>query len=723
MPVLKPEHPRDPDFQAALRGAGTGLLPGGRLRRAAAAVGARHPAARLGQPALLAAAGLAGRRSGAARDLGRRRGHRGDHVPDRQGARRRTRLRRDDRAGPSDRHRRRPARAARRRVAPSSSSPPSTASRTATSEPASNPRKGSAWPPRSSSRTPRSPGPSRLRRSTGRIRACTPAPGAWTTLAGERFKVGPVLIEADVEALPAGQLRVEKNAVHVGTGTPPVRLGEVKAFGKKQMAGRRLGARRAGDVGGTVRRRWLSRRPGGPPGSNGRVSTRPAGRRTTCCARSREQDAYTNLVLPPLLRARGLTRPRRRLRHRAGLRHAPAPGDLRRGHRRLRRPAAGQGRRRRARRAPARHPPAAGHAGADARRRRHHRRPGARQGRAPSSRVRQRGAAQGRPSRPRRLGPPVGARPGHRPGRLRRRRARAPALGRRGASPRRSATAPRSSRRCWPPTTTRPGSPWWRGRGWRRVAELVAAGGVASERVRRTPSRSPAATLARSPPSPRAAPGVQDEGSQLVALALAAGTARRRDVRWLDLCAGPGGKSALLAAARRPARCPAAGRRAAAAPRRAGAHRHRSRAIGTGGRGDRRRHPPGVGAGRPSTGCWSTRPAPGWARCVAGPRRGGAESRRPRRPGPAPGRAARHGARRGAARWRGRLRDLLPGARRDARRGRRQSLERRPDVHLEDATPHLPGIDDAAGPLPGTVQLWPHRHGTDAMFLALLRPH
>jgi methionyl-tRNA formyltransferase len=28
---------------------------------------------------------------------------------------------------------------------------------------------------------------------------------------------------------------VTKNAVHVGTATAPVRLGEVKAFGKKQM--------------------------------------------------------------------------------------------------------------------------------------------------------------------------------------------------------------------------------------------------------------------------------------------------------------------------------------------------------------------------------------------------------------------------------------------------------------------------------------------------------
>lgn len=41
---------------------------------------------------------------------------------------------------------------------------------------------------------------------------------------------------------------------------------------------------------------------------------------------------------------------------------------------------------------------------------------------------------------------------------------------------------------------------------------------------------------------------VQDEGSQLVALALAAAAPIREGERWLDLCAGPGGKTALLAA-------------------------------------------------------------------------------------------------------------------------------------------------------------------------------
>ncbi len=42
--------------------------------------------------------------------------------------------------------------------------------------------------------------------------------------------------------------------------------------------------------------------------------------------------------------------------------------------------------------------------------------------------------------------------------------------------------------------------------------------------------------------------GVQDEGSQLVALALAEATLEGPDGLWLDLCAGPGGKAALLAA-------------------------------------------------------------------------------------------------------------------------------------------------------------------------------
>ena len=68
-----------------------------------------------------------------------------------------------------------------------------------------------------------------------RIRACTPGPGAWGLLEGERVTVGPVTIDAEHEALAPGEIAVSKNAVHVGTGTAAVRLGEVKAFGKKPM--------------------------------------------------------------------------------------------------------------------------------------------------------------------------------------------------------------------------------------------------------------------------------------------------------------------------------------------------------------------------------------------------------------------------------------------------------------------------------------------------------
>lgn len=75
--------------------------------------------------------------------------------------------------------------------------------------------------------------------------------------------------------------------------------------------------------------------------------------------------------------------------------------------------------------------------------------------------------------------------------------------------------------------------------------------------------RSPGASAARWSPygitlesgSPREIPavaegraGVQDEGSQVVAAALAAHTPMRSGERWLDMCAGPGGKAALLGA-------------------------------------------------------------------------------------------------------------------------------------------------------------------------------
>jgi methionyl-tRNA formyltransferase len=54
-------------------------------------------------------------------------------------------------------------------------------------------------------------------------------------LAGERVKVGPVTLRYDSLELAAGEIAVGKNHVDVGTGNGAVRLGEVKAFGKKQM--------------------------------------------------------------------------------------------------------------------------------------------------------------------------------------------------------------------------------------------------------------------------------------------------------------------------------------------------------------------------------------------------------------------------------------------------------------------------------------------------------
>ncbi len=67
------------------------------------------------------------------------------------------------------------------------------------------------------------------------VRACSPAPGAWTWFEGERFKVGPVVPDPEGPALAPGELAVGKSSVHAGTGSTPVRLGEVKAHGRKQM--------------------------------------------------------------------------------------------------------------------------------------------------------------------------------------------------------------------------------------------------------------------------------------------------------------------------------------------------------------------------------------------------------------------------------------------------------------------------------------------------------
>ena len=254
------------------------------------------------------------------------------------------------------------------------------------------------------------------------------------------------------------------------------------------------------------------------------------------------------------------------------------------------------------------------------------------------------------------------------------------------------------------------------------VEELVAAGGTASQQSPYAvelgagdPAAVPAVAEGRA--------GVQDEGSQLVAVALARAAVDGRDAHWLDMCAGPGGKSALLAAlaTERGAHVLASERQV----HRAGLVRRATAAVGEG-----------------LTGVITadgTRPA--WAPgsfdrvLVDAPCSGlGALRRRPE------------------SRWRRTPADLeqlvplqeqlLRSALDAVRPGGvvayvtcspvlaetsgvvERVLADRADVVLEDAAPLFAGVrelhaDEAR--LPGTVQLWPHRQGTDAMFFALLR--
>ena len=66
------------------------------------------------------------------------------------------------------------------------------------------------------------------------IRACTPAPGAWTTFRDERFKINSAQLSDFV--LPPGRLEISKRSVRVGTATQALELDEVQAQGKKPMA-------------------------------------------------------------------------------------------------------------------------------------------------------------------------------------------------------------------------------------------------------------------------------------------------------------------------------------------------------------------------------------------------------------------------------------------------------------------------------------------------------
>jgi len=88
------------------------------------------------------------------------------------------------------------------------------------------------------------------------LRACTPDPGGWTEFrAGRadtgrsdtgrsdtgRLKLWPVALAAGAglasggPGLAPGELRVDRSAVYVGTGTVPVRLGDVQPPGKRRM--------------------------------------------------------------------------------------------------------------------------------------------------------------------------------------------------------------------------------------------------------------------------------------------------------------------------------------------------------------------------------------------------------------------------------------------------------------------------------------------------------
>jgi methionyl-tRNA formyltransferase len=66
------------------------------------------------------------------------------------------------------------------------------------------------------------------------VRACTPAPGAWTTFRDERLKLGPIIVTDGVDE--PGAVTVSKNTVRVGTATTQVELGLVHPPGRRPMA-------------------------------------------------------------------------------------------------------------------------------------------------------------------------------------------------------------------------------------------------------------------------------------------------------------------------------------------------------------------------------------------------------------------------------------------------------------------------------------------------------
>ncbi|MGB8389133.1 methionyl-tRNA formyltransferase [Mycobacterium sp.] len=74
-----------------------------------------------------------------------------------------------------------------------------------------------------------------------RIRAVTPNPGAWTLVGDLRIKLGPVHTDGTAELpgppnpLPPGAIHVDRTSMWIGTGSEPVRLGQIQPPGKKFM--------------------------------------------------------------------------------------------------------------------------------------------------------------------------------------------------------------------------------------------------------------------------------------------------------------------------------------------------------------------------------------------------------------------------------------------------------------------------------------------------------
>lgn len=68
-----------------------------------------------------------------------------------------------------------------------------------------------------------------------RIRAVTPNPGAWTLIGDMRVKLGPVQVDRSPVPLRPGAIHADRNNVWIGTGSEPVRLGQIQPPGKKFM--------------------------------------------------------------------------------------------------------------------------------------------------------------------------------------------------------------------------------------------------------------------------------------------------------------------------------------------------------------------------------------------------------------------------------------------------------------------------------------------------------